>query len=91
MLASDLKKMRVYASGMAEVGKVKDLEINPDTRTVTALIVGVSKQTAKMIVGGTLRVRGSSVLIPIALVDKVKDAVILKPAINELRGQVQQA
>lgn len=76
---------------MAEIGKINDLEIDTETKAVTGLVVGVSKQTAKMIVGGRLRIRGGKVLIPIALVDKVKDAVILKPTIDELRGQVEKA
>jgi sporulation protein YlmC with PRC-barrel domain len=76
---------------MNEIGQIKDIEIDPETRAVTGFIVGVSKQMAQTIVGGRLRIRGGRVRVPIAQVDKLKDAVILKLDVNELRGHVESA
>ena len=90
MLGSHFVKMNVYGAGMQIVGKAKDLIIDPETCSLTDLVLELNKDVAKQVLGSRLVVGRKKVSVPISAVDKIGDAVILKFTVDQLQGHIQK-
>ena len=85
MLSSYLKDLKVYSKDMVELGKVKDLEFNETTMTVTNFIVEFEKEAAKDVLGKMIVIRHTNGRVPAGSIESIKDAVNLKQARKELK------
>ncbi len=90
MLASELRKKKVYAYRMNSIGKVDDIVIDLNSRSVTHLVVKVSKSGAKQALDGRLRIRSAKVRVPVSEIDRVGDAVALEFTVNQMRKHVEE-
>jgi len=85
LLSSYLKDLKVYSKDMVELGKVKDLEFNETTMTVTNFIVEFEKEAAKDVLGKMIVIRHANGRVPAGSIESIKDAVNLKQARKELK------
>jgi sporulation protein YlmC with PRC-barrel domain len=88
MLGSQFDEKQVFAQGMTKIGKVKDIEVNPDSFAVTDVIVQVEKEAARKIFGEKFLFSGTHVKVPVSTIDKIGDIVSLKFGIDELKNYV---
>jgi sporulation protein YlmC with PRC-barrel domain len=89
LLSGDIKNKAVYSKNMIMLGKVKDLEFDPEQMKVTYLIVEFEKEAAKELLGKMIVIRHVGGRVPIQLVESIKDAIILKQPKNELKGSIE--
>ena len=75
----------MYSKDMVELGKVKDLEFNETTMTVTNFIVEFEKEAAKDVLGKMIVIRHANGRVPAGSIESIKDAVNLKQARKELK------
>lgn len=80
--------MTVFDRNMKKVGSVADMELNVPSLNCAYVIVRASRSTSKEILGRLVAIRASKIKIPVSLVDKVKDAIILDCSSDELRSKV---
>lgn len=73
---------------MSVIGKVKEIEVNPDTFAVTDLIVQVEKEAARKIFGERFLFGGADIKVPVSTIDKLGDVVSLKFDISQLKDYV---
>jgi len=85
LLSSYLKDLKVYSKDMVELGKVKDLEFNETTMTVTNFIVEFEKEAAKDVLGKMIVIRHANGRVPAGSIESIKDAVNLKQARKDLK------
>ena len=85
MLASYVENIVVYSKDMVKLGKVKDLEFDPDEMKVTNFIVEFEKEPAKEVLGKMIVVRHAKGKVPGSAVESIKDAVNLKQPLKELK------
>ncbi len=89
MLYSDFKDKVVYSKNMVRLGTVKDLEIDPKEMKVTHLVLQVEKQIAKDLLGKMIVIRHTRGRVATLLVESIKDAIILRKPVNELKGSIE--
>jgi len=90
MRGSELIRMKVFGSGMQAIGKVKDFVVDAERCILTDFVVEVNREMAKKILGTRLIIRHAQVLVPISIIDKIGDAVILKYSADQLEGHVKR-
>lgn len=90
MYFSDLKKMSVFGKGMKRIGKVVDVDLDLQGRTVKALVVKVDGKEAKRIWKGVLSLRSPKISLPTELVSTAKDAIQLQYGLEELKDHVKK-
>ncbi len=90
MLASELNGLAVYAAGMSMIGKVEDQMIDPQSYSVTDLIVKLRKDSARRIFGKRFLVRGARVRVPVSTIDKIGDGIILRFSLDKLEEHIQK-
>ena len=73
----------VICAGGFDLGEVNGVEMNTDTWQVTHLHVKLSKPASEDL-GFQKRFRSSTVCLPIALVSKVGDNILLNKSLDEL-------
>ena len=78
-----LSGMFVICAGGFDLGNVNGIEINTDTWQVTHLHVKLSKPASEDL-GFKKRFRSSTVCVPISLVSKYGDNILLNKSIDEL-------
>jgi sporulation protein YlmC with PRC-barrel domain len=88
MLGRTFVEKQVFAQGMSLIGKVKDIEVNPDTFAITDLIVQAEKEAARKIFGEKFLFGGASIKVPVSTIDKIGDIVSLKFGIDQLKEYV---
>lgn len=91
MKFSELSKMLVYGKGMKRIGKVTDVKIDLQTHLMTHLIVKVDGEDAKKAWKGRLQLRSPKILIPAELISDVKDAIQLRPTLEDMKSSVKKA
>lgn len=74
---------------MVRLGTVKDLEIDPKEMKVTHLVLQVEKQIAKDLLGKMIVIRHTRGRVATLLVESIKDAIILRKPVNELKGSIE--
>jgi sporulation protein YlmC with PRC-barrel domain len=89
LLSSELKDKVVYSKNMVLLGKVKDVEIDLEGMKATHLVLEVEKQVAKEVLGKMIVIRHAKCRVPTQLIESVKDAVILRQPMNELKGSLE--
>ena len=75
----------MYSKDMVELGKVKDLEFNETTMTVSNFIVEFEKEAAKDVLGKMIVIRHAKGRVPAGSIESIKDAVNLKQARKDLK------
>ena len=75
----------MYSKDMVELGKVKDLEFNEATMTVSNFIVEFEKEAAKDVLGKMIVIRHAKGRVPAGSIESIKDAVNLKQARKDLK------
>lgn len=90
MLASDLHNMVVYSKNMVKVGEVKNFEINIEDMKITHLIITLEHKAAKEILGKRRLIRQKKAKIEPQSIEAIKDAVILKKPIDELKSIIKK-
>ena len=79
----DLSDKFVICAGGFDLGQINGVEINVDTWQVTHLHVKLSKSASEDL-GFKKRFRSSTVCLPISLVSKVGDNILLNKCLDEL-------
>ena len=79
----DLSDKFVICAGGFDLGQISGVEINVDTWQVTHLHVKLSKSASEDL-GFKKRFRSSTVCLPISLVSKVGDNILLNKCLDEL-------
>jgi sporulation protein YlmC with PRC-barrel domain len=90
VLASEFAEMKVYGVGMQFIGKVKDLVVDPGKCFLTDFVVELDSDVAKKAFSKRFGIGKTRVRIPISVIDKIGDAVILKFSIDQLEGNVKK-
>ena len=75
---------------MLRLGKVKNLEINPDGMRVTHFIIKLEKDAANKLFGKRPRLRKAKVRVKTENIENIKDAIILGQSIEELKGSIDK-
>ncbi len=75
---------------MVKLGKVTDFEINPDEMNVTHLILELEDQAAKEIFGKSPKLRHAKGRVAVLLIENLKDAIILKQSIKDLKDTIEK-
>ena len=79
----DLSDKFVICSGGFDLGQINGVEINVDTWQVTHLHVKLSKSASEDL-GFKKRFRSSTVCLPVSLVSKVGENILLNKCLDEL-------
>jgi sporulation protein YlmC with PRC-barrel domain len=79
----DLSDKFVICAGGFDLGQINGVEIKVDTWQVTHLQVKLSKSASEDL-GFKKRFRSSTVCLPVSLVSKVGDNILLNKALEEL-------
>jgi sporulation protein YlmC with PRC-barrel domain len=79
----DLSDKFVICSGGFDLGQINGVEIKVDTWQVTHLHVKLSKSASEDL-GFKKRFRSSTVCLPVSLVSKVGDNILLNKCLDEL-------
>jgi sporulation protein YlmC with PRC-barrel domain len=87
---SQLKKMSVYGKGMSRIGKVVDVELDLERRSIKGLIVKVEGEEARRAWKGRLHFRSPKILIPAEIIAGVKDAVLLQGNLNDAKDRIER-
>jgi sporulation protein YlmC with PRC-barrel domain len=85
MLGKEFNEKQVFAQGMNLIGKVKEIEVNPNSFALTDLLVQVDKETARKIFGEKFLFSGAHVKVPVSTIDKLGDSVTLKYPLDQLK------
>jgi sporulation protein YlmC with PRC-barrel domain len=88
MLGREFNEKQVFAQGMSMIGKVKDIEVNPNSFAVTDLLVQVEKEAARKIFGEKFLFSGARVKVPVSTIDKMGDIVTLKFPLDQLKDYI---
>jgi sporulation protein YlmC with PRC-barrel domain len=86
MFASDLKGFLVYSKDMVKLGKANDVEFDPSEMKLLNIIVEFEKEPAKEVLGKKILLRHAKGRVPVASIESVKDALILKMPLGELKN-----
>ena len=89
LLSSDIKDKAVYSKNMIMLGKVKDLEFDPTQMKVTHFVVEFDKEVAKDLLGKIIVIRHAKGRVSTQLIESIKDAIILKYPMNQLKGSIE--
>ena len=89
LLSSDIKDKAVYSKNMIMLGKVKDLEFDPAQMKVTHFVVEFEKEVAKDLLGKIIVIRHAKGRVSTQLIESIKDAIILKYPMNQLKGSIE--
>lgn len=89
MLSSDLKDKVVYSKNMVRLGTIKDLEIDTEEMKITHLVLQIEKQIAKDLLGKMIVIRHARGRVATPLIESIKDAIILRKPVNELKGSIE--
>ena len=89
MFVSSIKDIIVYSKDMVNLGKVKDLEVDPSEMKVTNIIVEFQKEAAKMLLGKRVVIRHATGRVPTSSIESFKDALHLKLPWTELKGKFE--
>ena len=79
----DLSDKFVICAGGFDLGQINGVEINVDTWQVTQLHINLSKSASEDL-GFKKRFRSSTVCLPVSLVSKVGDNILLNKCLDEL-------
>lgn len=90
VLASEFGEMKVYGVGMQFVGKVKDLVVDPEKCLLTDFVVELDGDVAKRAFSKRFDIGKTKVTIPVSVIDKIGDAIILKFGIDQLESNVKR-
>lgn len=90
MFASELEGKEVFAAGMTSVGTIEDLIIDPEGYALTDLVVKMQKDASRRIFGKRFALRGAKVRIPISVVEKMGESILLKYSVDQLEQHVQR-
>ncbi len=90
VLASEFGEMKVYGVGMQFVGKVKDLVVDPEKCLLTDFVVELDSDVAKRAFSKRFDIGKTKVRIPVSVIDKIGDAIILKFSIDQLESNVER-
>jgi sporulation protein YlmC with PRC-barrel domain len=85
LFASDIKNFLVYSKDMVNLGKAKDLEFDPAEMKMTYIIVEFEREAAKHVLGKKIVLRHAQGRVPVESIESVKDALILKLPLKELK------
>jgi sporulation protein YlmC with PRC-barrel domain len=88
MLGKEFNQKRVFAQGMALIGQVKEISVDPESFAVTDLIVQLEKEPARKIFGERFLVSSPEVKVPVSTIDKVGDVVSLKFGLDQLKDRL---
>jgi sporulation protein YlmC with PRC-barrel domain len=90
VLASEFGEMKVYGVGMQFMGKVKDLVVDPGKCLLTDFVVELDSDAANKAFPKRFGIGKTKVRVPISVIDKIGDAIILKFGIDQLESNVKR-
>lgn len=90
MLGSNLLNMIVYSKNMVKIGEVKNFEMNIEQMKITHLIIKMENQAAREILGKRRLIRQQRAKIDIQSIETIKDAVILRQPMDELKDIIKK-
>jgi sporulation protein YlmC with PRC-barrel domain len=82
--------MVVYSKNMEKVGEVKNFEINIEDMKITHLIITLENKATKEILGKRRLIRQKKDKIDTQSIEAIKDAVILRQPIDNLKGIIKR-
>ncbi len=85
LFGSDIKDFIVYSRDMVNLGRAKDVEFDPAEMKLTDIIVEFEKEAAKDVLGKRLVLRHAKGRVPVGSIESIKDAVILKLPLKDLK------
>jgi sporulation protein YlmC with PRC-barrel domain len=88
MLGKEFNEKKVFAQGMALIGQVKEITVDPGNFTVTDLVVQLEKEAARKIFGERFLIGGAHVKVPVSTIDKLGDVVSLKFGMDQLKDHL---
>jgi len=83
--------MVVYSKNMVKIGEVNNLEIDIEDMKITHLIVKMENQAAREILGKRRLIRQQKAKIDTQFIEIIKDALILRQPMDELKGIIKKA
>lgn len=89
MLASSLQDMLIYSKDLVRLGRVRDFEVDPSQMKVTHLILELEDQAAKELFGKSPVIRHAKGRVATLLIEGVRDVVVLKQPMKELKGVIE--
>ena len=81
--------MIIYSKDMVKLGKVEDLEIDPNEMKITHLILELENQVAKEFYDKSPKLRRLKGRVSSQLIETFKDAIILKEPKSNLKDLVE--
>jgi sporulation protein YlmC with PRC-barrel domain len=75
---------------MVKIGEVKSFEMNIEQMKITHLIIKMENQAAREILGKRRLIRQQRAKIDIQSIETIKDAVILRQPMDELKGIIKK-
>lgn len=90
MKFSELAGKLVYGRGMKRIGKLVDIDVDLEGRTVKQLVVKVDGREARQAWRGKLSLRSPKISIPAESVVRAKDAVQLGHTLEELKSSLKK-
>ena len=75
---------------MVKIGEVKNFEMNIEQMKITHLIIKMENQAAREILGKRRLIRQQRAKIDIQSIETIKDAVILRQPMDELKGIISK-
>jgi sporulation protein YlmC with PRC-barrel domain len=88
MLGKEFNEKKVFAEGMAMIGQIKDISVDPQGFAVTDLIVQLEKEAARKIFGEKFLIGAPQVKVPVSIIDKLGDVVSLKFSVDQLKNHL---
>ena len=82
--------MIVYSKNMVKIGEVKNFEMNIEQMKITHLIIKMENQAAREILGKRRLIRQQRAKIDVQSIEAIKDAVILRQPMDELKGIIKK-
>jgi len=90
MNLKQLLKTAVFSKDMKRIGKVVDLNIDLENRSLKELVVKIDGVEAKKIWKGLISIRSPKIVVPAELVSTAKDAIQVQHALEELKDKVKK-
>jgi sporulation protein YlmC with PRC-barrel domain len=90
MLLTELTKLKVFDVNAKLIGRIQDLDMDPETLTISALILELEDPVSKEFFGSKPLLGKATARGAVDLVQRVGDAVILKSSIEQLKGKLQK-
>lgn len=75
---------------MVKIGEVKNFEMNIEQMKITHLIIKMENQAAREILGKRRLIRQQRAKIDIQSIETIKDAVILRQPMDELKDIIKK-